>query len=222
MANKPDFTDEDESDKGQDVTDIPMRVYRLCQWDLPYTVPSSKDVVMLDDLHNMNWRKDGDTIKYKQLSLKYIDKPVYPYLYLAELYREIPYDSLYGGYDENQIERLKWIVSSSPYPIYENIPRMGGDTYYQRWDCLKTYPYSEDDSNSVVDITSFMVETHTLLDGRCDTNRRNSKVTLARPTNYNLFNQVYNQTDNLFSYNILDDKYDLDTFGNQVVWSNAK
>lgn len=222
VASKPDFTDEDESDKGQDVTDIPMRVYRLCQWDLPYTFPSSKDVVMLDDLHNMNWRKYGDTIKYKQLSLKYIDKPVYPYLYLAELYREIPYDSLYGGYDENQIERLKWIVSSSPYPIYENIPRMGGDTYYQRWDCLKTYPYSEDDSNSVVDITSFMVETHTLLDGRCDTNRRNSKVTLARPTNYNLFNQVYNQTDNLFSYNILDDKYDLDTFGNQVVWSNAK
>lgn len=220
-VDEPDFTNEDDSDRGQDATDIPMRVMRLSEWDVDGEL-YRKNVVMLDDLYNIRWREDGATIKYKQLSLKHMEKPVYPYLYLAELYREIPYDSLYGGYDENQIEKLKWVVSSSPYPVDKDIPRMGGDTYYQRWDCLKTYPYSEDDSNSVVDITSFMVETHILLDGRCDTNRRNSKVTLARPTNYNIFNQVYNQTDNLFSYNILDDKYDLDRFGNQVVWSNAK
>lgn len=221
-VDKPDFTNEDESDKGQDVTDIPMKVLRLCKWDLPYVVQSSKDVILLDDLHNMRWRKDGETVKYKQLSLKNKEKPIYPYLYLAELYREIPYDSLYGGYDENQMENIKWVVASTPYPICKDIPRMGGDTYYQRWDCLKTYPSSEEDSNSVVDITSFMVETHTMLDSRCDINRRNTKVTLARPTNYNLFNPVYNQTDNIFSYSILDDKYDLDKFGNQVVWSNAK
>lgn len=220
-VDEPDFTNEDDSDRGQDATDIPMRVMRLSEWDVDGEL-YRKNVVMLDDLYNIRWREDGATIKYKQLSLKHMEKPVYPYLYLAELFREIPYDSLYGGYDENQIEKLKWVVSSSPYPVDKDIPRMGGDTYYQRWDCLKTYPYSENDSNSVVDITSFMVETHILLDGRCDTNRRNSKVTLARPTNYNIFNQVYNQTDNLFSYNILDDKYDLDRFGNQVVWSNAK
>lgn len=220
-VDEPSFDNEDESDRGQDATDIPMFVSRVANWDVDGE-PLRKNVVMLDDLHNIVWREDGQTVKYKQLSLKYEEKPVYPYLYLAELYREIPYDSLYGGYEENQIEKIKWLVSSSPYPVSKDVPRMGGDTYYQRWDCLKTYPSSEEDDNSVVDITSFMVETHTLLDGRCDTNRYNQKITLARPTNFNLFNSAYNQTDNIFSYNILDDKYDLDRFGNQIVWSNAK
>lgn len=221
-VDKPNLDDDEDTDKGQDVTDIPMRVLRLCEWDYPYIVSADKDVVMLDDLYNISWRKDGDTIKYKQLSLKGVERPNYPYLYLAELYREIPYESLYGGYDTEQIKKLKWIVSSSPYPVGDHIPRMSGDTYYQRWDCLKTYPSSEEDTNSVVDITSFMVETHEMLDGRCDINRRNAKVTLARPENYNLFNAAYSQIDNIFSYNILDDKYDLDMFGNQVVWSKSK
>lgn len=220
-VNKPDFEADENSDKGEDVTDIPMRVSRVADWDVDGEL-FRKNIVMLDDLHNIRWREDGATVKYKQLSIKSVEKPAYPYLYLAELYRKIPYDSLYGGYDNEQIKKLNWVVSSSPYPVGKDIPRMGGDTYYQRWDCLKTYPSSEEDGNSVVDITSFMVETHTNLDGRCDTNRRNPKVTLARPTNYNLFNQVYNQIDNVFRYNILDSKYDLDTFGNQVVWSNAK
>ena len=220
-VDEPVFDSDDDSAKGQDVTDIPMRVSRIVSWDIDGEL-LRKNIVMLDDLHNITWREDGETVRYRQISVYGEEKPEYPYLYLAELYRDIPYDSLYGGYGEEQIKKIKWIVSSSPYPIDEDIPRMGGDTYYQRWDCLKTYPYSEDDVNSVVDITSFMVETHTNIDGRCDINRKNSRITLARPTNYNLFNQAYNQTDNLFSYNILDSKYDLDRFGNQIVWSNAK
>ena len=220
-VDEPAFDSDDDSTKGQDVTDIPMRVSRVASWDIDGEL-FRKNIIMLDDLHNIKWREDGAVVKYKQLDINGVEKPEYPYLYLAELYREIPYDSLYGGYETEQIKRIKWIVSSSPHSISDGINRMGGDTFYQRWDCMKTYPSSEEDSNSVVDITSFMVETHINLDGRCDTNRKNNKITLARPANYNLFNQVYNQTDNLFSYNILDDKYDLDKFGNQVVWSSAK
>lgn len=99
---------------------------------------------------------------------------------------------------------------------------MEGDTYYQRWDCLKTYPFTEESENKVVDITSFMVESHINLDGRCDVNRGNNNLLNARPTNFGLINPSYTQADNVFKYNVLDDKFDLSRFSNQVTWSLTK
>jgi hypothetical protein len=66
-----------------------------------------------------------------------------------------------------------------------------GDTYYQRWDCLKTYPTTEEDKNSIVDVLSFMVETHINIDGRCDVNRGIDNLINARPNNFNLLNKAY-------------------------------
>ena len=151
-----------------------------------------------------------------------IDTPAYPYLYMAELYREIPYNNLYGGYDENSIERINWIPISDSTDIYTIAKQMEGDTYYQRWDCMKTYPFTEESTNKVVDVTSFMVETHINLDGRCDVNRGNSNLLNARPTNFGLINPSYTQDDNVFKYNILDSKFALNRFSNQVTWSLTK
>jgi hypothetical protein len=46
-----------------------------------------------------------------------------------------------------------------------------GDTYYQRYDNLKTYPWSLEEVNGITEVISFMVETRINMDGRCDNNK---------------------------------------------------
>lgn len=75
----------------------------------------------------------------------------------------------------------------------EHIKWIEGDTFFQRYDCLKTYPYSNEDYQSVVEIASFMVETRINLDGRYDENRGLLDNTFVNPTNFNLINPVYSQ-----------------------------
>lgn len=68
-----------------------------------------------------------------------------------------------------------------------------GDTYFQRYDHLKTYPFTLEDENSVTEIMSFMCETRVNLDGRYDNNRGNTSNLYITPENFNKLNQVYNQ-----------------------------
>ena len=124
---------------------------------------------------------------------------------------------------EPQLDNIEGGLEGNPIEINKiSITKTWGDTYYQRWDCMKTFPTTEEDKNSVVDILSFMVESHQNLDGRCDVNRGIINLVNARPTNFNLFNDAYNQTDNLFQYKILDTKFEDNTQENQVVWSLTK
>lgn len=98
-----------------------------------------------------------------------------------------------------------------------------GDTYYQRWDCLKTYPFTHEDENQIVEIGSFPLQTHTNIDGRYDRNRGQSSNLNMSPQNFNLLNPVYSQRDNFFTYRILDDDYyNISSFPNQVTWSKEK
>ena len=98
-----------------------------------------------------------------------------------------------------------------------------GDTYYQRFDTLKTYAYSDKDENSIVDITSFMVETRVNIDGRYDRNRGQDSNLQMSPTNFNLINDAYSQRDNFFTYRILDkDVQSRTEFPNQITWSLSK
>lgn len=98
-----------------------------------------------------------------------------------------------------------------------------GDTYYQRFDTLKTYAYSDKDENSIVDITSFMVETRINIDGRYDRNRGQDSNLQMSPNNFNLLNDVYSQRDNFFTYRILDESVQNRTnFPNQITWSLSK
>lgn len=97
-----------------------------------------------------------------------------------------------------------------------------GDTYFQRYDCLKTYPFSKDDYQSVVEIASFMVETHVNIDGRYDTNRGLADNTFITNENFNLLNNVYSQSNNFFNYSIQDPENNVECFGNSIIWSLNK
>ena len=98
-----------------------------------------------------------------------------------------------------------------------------GDTYFQRWDCLKTYPFTREDVNQIVEIGSFVLESHINCDGRYDRNRGQQSNINMSPTNFNLINPVYNQRDNFFSYRIQDDDFYTNVkYPNQVTWTKEK
>lgn len=103
------------------------------------------------------------------------------------------------------------------------LPCKYGDTYFQRYDHLKTYAYTEDDKNQVVEIGSFMVETRMNIDGRYDKNRGQQSNIYTSPKNFNLFNPVYSQTNNFFTYRIKPESFykNLET-PNEVAWSLEK
>lgn len=147
---------------------------------------------------------------------------VLPYLFVGELYKEIKHKDLYGGFDNAQIKNLTWLPASAVTPIGENVHNMEGDTYFQRWDCLKTYPTTtENFGNKVVDITSFMVESHYNLDGRTDKNRGTYNM-VVNPTNFNLFNTAYNFKNDLFSYSTKQNDLGSKDYPNQFTWSLVK
>lgn len=143
-----------------------------------------------------------------------------PYLWVAEIYRDVP--NKFGGTSENAIENNVFIPISEPFNLFEDIIATEGDTYYQRWDCLRIYPTTEEDTNSVIDIVSLPLESYTNLDGRSDVNRKRLDLVNARPTNTNLFNDVYNQSNNFFTSAVLDEKFNTSVYSNAYTWSLKK
>lgn len=98
-----------------------------------------------------------------------------------------------------------------------------GDSYFMRYDCLKTYPRSTEDINQIVEILSFMCETRINLDGRYDRNRGLADNTTITNTNFNLINKSYTQSNNFFSYTTLDeDTSTLNKFANLITWTKDK
>jgi len=95
-----------------------------------------------------------------------------------------------------------------------------GDTYYQRYNCLKTYPFSHEAKNSIIDICSFMVQTRINIDGTYD--KQKTDILHIEPQNFNKLNDVYSQTDNFFTYRKLDPDRFQNTFPNLVTWSKQK
>lgn len=135
--------------------------------------------------------------------------------------------TMFGGTSEDALKANKWIPCGEPVSLVDGsdctYSYSYGDTYFQRWDCLKTYPFSNDDINQVVEIGSFMLETRVNIDGRYDRNRGQVSNLNMSTINFNLFNPVYNQTDNFFSYRILDDSYyKINKFPNQITWTKEK
>lgn len=95
------------------------------------------------------------------------------------------------GYNEQDI----WYPAGYAVDLRDEEPGsltwIWGDTWYQRYDCMKTYAYTLEDQNSVIEIGSFPVETRVNIDGRYDTNRGQLSNIVAMPTNFNLINHVY-------------------------------
>ena len=98
-----------------------------------------------------------------------------------------------------------------------------GDYFYGRYDSLRTYPYTEMDINSVTEIVSGMLCSRINLDARTDRNR-GASTPIVYPDNFNLFNTVYDQLNNYFTYQWIDDS-DLSigrNFVNTIQWSLTK
>ena len=149
-----------------------------------------------------------------------------PFLYMAEIYRNNVVNP-FGGDSDSALKANLWIPSGLSIPINDSgdtiIEYLHGDCFYQRYDCLKTYPYTNEDENSIVEIGSFMVETRVNIDGRYDRNRGLDSNLHITPQNFNLLNPVYSQQDNFFNYRVLDkDFYNLNSFPNSITWSKEK
>lgn len=155
-------------------------------------------------------------------------------LYLAELYNpNATHDDIYGVIPNIDNDTHKYITSSiswvpaseiqylnETWEAADYITQLEGDTYFSRWDCLKTYPFTQEDQNKVVEILSFMVESQINLDGRTDRNRGAANNNYMSPTNFNLFNEVYNQDNNYFIYRFV--KNETNKLNNTIAWSTVK
>lgn len=139
-----------------------------------------------------------------------------------------PVTQRFGGTSSDAFKENVWLPCGDP----KTLSTAGetvifsweyGDTYFQRWDCLKTYAFTQQDPNSVIEIGSFMLETRVNIDGRYDKNRGQMSNLNMSPQNFNLLNPIYTQQDNFFQYRIQDSTYYEDTvFPNQITWSKTK
>lgn len=153
-------------------------------------------------------------------------------LTIVELYRDDNQTTVFGGTTLDALQNNLWLPAGDPININRDSETNNGkttvifkygDTRYQRYDCLKTYPFTLEDENSIIEIGSFLLESRVNIDGRYDKLRGSKEAFDAMPTNFNLINPVYNQTDNFFSYRILDsDLYKLTQFKTSVMWSLQK
>ena len=158
----------------------------------------------------------------------------YAILWLGELYKKDTPINRFGGTSDTALRNNKWLIGGETVSL-SNIPTTGedegkvelkwtvGDTYYQRYDCLKTYPFSYDDPNQLVEILSFMCETHVNIDGRYDRNRGQLDNTMMHPKNFNLLNPIYSQQDNFFTSRKMDiDDEEKLVYPNQITYTKTK
>lgn len=146
------------------------------------------------------------------------------FFWLAELYRDNVVNR-FGGDTEEAILNNTWLPSGDSVIIGDsiNIEYTEGDTYYQRYDCLRTFAYTNEDQNSIVDIVSFMCESKVNIDGRYDKNRGQVNNLAVSPTNFNLFNPVYSQKNNFFTFRTIDyERFSINYFPNSITVTKEK
>lgn len=171
-------------------------------------------------------------MKFAQSSIDVGDKfnsQQFGCLWLAELYKEP--SNPFGGTSRNALRSNIWLPAGDAEDLFSNgvlrdnitLRWTTGDTYYQRYDCLKTYAYSTDDINQLVEILSFMCETRVNIDGRYDKNRGQVKNYNMRPDVFNLLNPAYTQQDNFFTGRklVLDENDNL-KYPNQIYFSKTR
>lgn len=150
---------------------------------------------------------------------------------IVDLYRP-NVENRFGGTTESAYSNNIWHPAGNTVNFHDvngntksaiTVEYTEGDTFFQRYDCLKTYPWSSEEKNQIVDITSFMCETRINIDGRYDRNRGNKSNLTATPENFNLLNPVYSQKNNFFTYNYTSkDLSSIDRFPNTVTWTSEK
>lgn len=211
--------------------DVNLTGYRPINQDAD---EDSQDVTFV---HNPLGQIEGDEDKSSSLPI-------------GELIREVDPETRFGGTTKEAILNNLWVPSSDPYPLIKGVyrtpdgvlcdangnpsetpvyewmsfivPYRYGDTWYTRYDCIKTYPFTDEDTNQVVEIGSFMLESHINLDGRYDTKRGLLDNTQVKLDSYKL-NEVYSQSDNFFNSRVLPEDYNkLDRYPYQLTWTLSK
>lgn len=148
-------------------------------------------------------------------------------MYIMDICKEV--SNQYGGDITNKdgdslMQQVTWIPVGDFTTVNHNnntyLSGSRGDTYYQRWDCLATYPYSKDNKNQVLDIVSFLIESRINLDGNTSS-RGEISVNLDYNNFYNI-NSVYSQQDNYFSRTNIVLKNLIRNFPYDIVMSSTK
>lgn len=173
-----------------------------------------------------------DTITYAPIGPIYgVSSIQHGWLWLGELYND-NVQNRFGGQTEEAFENNTWLPCGDPISLIDTnngakssitIRWEEGDTYFQRYDHIKTYPFTLEDQNAVTDIVSFMCETRVNIDGRYDRNRGQTSNFSITPENFNLMNDVYSQPNNFFNYRAINpNKLNLDNFHNSITWTKTK
>ena len=187
---------------------------------------------------HMYWDKSGsaksvsqDTIIAPMGPISTVQSIQHGWLWLGELYND-NVQNRFGGQTEEAFENNIWLPCGDPISLVDTnngvkssitIKWEEGDTYFQRYDHIKTYPFTLEDQNAVTDIVSFMCETRVNIDGRYDRNRGQTSNFSITPENFNLMNDVYSQPNNFFNYRTINpNKLNLDNFHNSITWTKAK
>ena len=190
-----------------------------------------KDLVMKKEAVPMKYKSTPHLILDNNFSHKELDSISQDNagsLQIAQLERSSsPFDT---SPDSDTLRSYTWIPCGNPVNIVASdnnnktvVYYSWGDTYYQRYDCLKTYPFTNEDINQIVEIGSFMLETRVNIDGRYDRNRGQINNTNVSPRNFNLINPVYSQLNNFFSYKIQNtDEKESTLYPNYVFYSQTK
>jgi len=149
------------------------------------------------------------------------------YVLIGEIYKDYgdpSSDTRYGGVTESAVEANTFVAAGAFTALAQGVTLVGdeGDTFFQRWDGVKTVPGGDDDVNQVVDVASVMVETHVNMDGRYDNNRGNTRLAYIDWDAYGLVNDVYTQGDDFVSSAQLDEQGDLDSYRSSVTWTLEK
>ena len=183
--------------------------------------------------------KEGISIKYKSTphlviatNGDFLYPSSNPYgtgeLPLLEVYKDYNKDTLYGGTSDEALQANTWIPCGETVLFHKDTAylRIGythGDTYLQKVECLKTYPFTQEDINQVIEVASFICESRVNMKGRYDRNSRQISCLNMTPQNFNLINPVYTQMNNFFSYKILpQNSHDNTSFYNSITWTKAK
>lgn len=144
------------------------------------------------------------------------------FYWLAELYRDNVANKFGGDSDEALMNNV-WHVCGKAVDLQDlELYCTEGDTFYQRYDHLKTLPYSENDENQVIEIVSFMCESRVNLDGRYDKLRGVDNAELIVPETFNSINTVYSQLDNYLTQSYIREEDIRKYLPNTVIWTGKK
>lgn len=208
--------------KRKESNDIGDKVNGLAQWREGISIKYKSTPHLVANINNdiYTWAaaSEGGTFT----TLKQGQAPI------IEVYKEYNKDIIFGGTSDEALQAATWIPCGPPVAFeaedkVHTLEFKWGDTYLQRYECLKTYPFTTEDKNQVVEIASFMVETRVNIDGRYDRNRGQISNLNMTPQNFNLINPVYSQMDNFFSYKMVDeDSYKNTAFPNTITWTKTK